>query len=150
MPGIIEYPALVKEHGVVSAPAVTSDYFPTCCELLGIDLEDFSRPYDGISLIPFLTGEQNSRERPIGFNGLAGETARIGDRYKLFHNAAMTRQRWDSDSLPVAEYELYDLLEDPSETMNLAQDLPAILEEMKKQLNTFSQSCSTSDQGADY
>lgn len=150
VPGIIEYPALAAEHRVISAPAVTSDYFPTCCELLGIDIGEFQRSYDGISLLPFLKGEKELRSHPIGFNGLRGEQALIDDRYKLHHNPAVIRRRWDNGESPVSRYELYDIHKDPSESMNLAEKFPAVLEEMKVQLEEFTRSCIRSDNGNDY
>jgi len=150
VPGIIEFPALTRGSGVVSAPAVTSDYFPTCCEILGIDISEFSRPYDGISLIPFLTGDKKLRENPIGFNGLRDEQALIDDRYKLFFNPEGVRHRWDNSEQPLSEYELYDILEDPSETSNLVEDFPEIFEEMKSRLEDFTTSCANSDRGEDY
>merc|ERR1712039_6803 len=49
--------------------AVTFDYFPTVLDLLG-ELQSAEQRYDGISLLPLLTGRQSPhrhRKKAIGF-----------------------------------------------------------------------------------
>ena len=65
VPGIIEWPAVVKTPRTTSVPVVTSDILPTLCDLLGLPLPD--RPLDGISLVPLLDGKMTERPKPIPF-----------------------------------------------------------------------------------
>ena len=64
VPGIIEWPAVIKAPITSNLPSVTSDILPTVCNLLGID--PGIRPLDGISISPVIHGETMSRP-PIFF-----------------------------------------------------------------------------------
>ena len=143
VPGIIEYPDRFNGGKVIEVPCVTSDYFPTICELLDYDMNTFDRPYDGVSLVPFLSGEKVERNNPIGFQ-FSKQKALTDDRFKLVRNLDEERHRSDNGEVPVAEYELYDILADPSETINIIEDHPEIAEKMKEMLDEFIRSCELS------
>jgi len=149
VPGIIEYPARFKAPRVIDVPAVTSDYFITCCDLLGIDVSPYSRPYDGISLLPVISGEQTQRNKPIGFQ-YGSQRSWVDDRYKLVYHTDLERHRSDNGTVPVAAYELYDLVSNPYETRNIIREKPRIAEKMKKDLHQWIASCRRSDEGKDY
>lgn len=147
VPGLLEWPARIQDPRVVKMPCVTSDYFPTVLDVLGIDLP--SRPYDGISLLPLIEGRMTERPQPIGFEFQDMATL-VGNRYKLVHNPSRTRHRSDNGDVPAAEFELYDLIADPSETRNIAAEHPKIVEEMKQTLFEWQASCARSLRGEDY
>jgi arylsulfatase A-like enzyme len=65
VPGIIEWPARISKPRVTDVNSVTSDMFPTICDLLDLPLP--GRPMDGISLKPLIDGEMRERPRPICF-----------------------------------------------------------------------------------
>jgi arylsulfatase A-like enzyme len=65
VPGIIEWPAQIRQPRTSQLNAVTSDILPTVCQLVGAPLPN--RPLDGISLEPLLTGEMKERPTPICF-----------------------------------------------------------------------------------
>ncbi|MCH7224700.1 sulfatase [Haloferula sp. A504] len=65
VPGVIEWPARIKQPQVSKVNAVTSDMLPTLCELAGVPLPE--RPLDGISLVPMLDGTMKERGKPICF-----------------------------------------------------------------------------------
>lgn len=77
VPGIIEWPARIRKPVTSTVNAVTTDIFPTLCDLAGQPLPQ--RPLDGVSLKPLLEGRMTERT-PIGFwNGLprpTGESAK--------------------------------------------------------------------------
>ena len=83
VPGLLVWPDRIKKPRTVSAPCVTSDYFPTILDALGIPLPS-DRTYDGISLLPLIRGERTNRGTPIGFLNAGGkEAVWMEDRYKL-------------------------------------------------------------------
>ncbi|QZT38496.1 sulfatase-like hydrolase/transferase [Halosquirtibacter xylanolyticus] len=150
VPGIIEWPDRVEEGMVSDAPMVSSDYFVTCMDILGYTVAD-DRPYDGISLMPLFDGKKCKRGSNIGFwfeNG--HQEALIGDHYKLVHNRSTKRSRSDNSTVPLYEYELYDVVKDPSETENIISSEPSVAREMKKELSLFIRSCKKSNAGEDY
>ncbi len=65
VPGILEWPRRITEPRITSVNAVTTDFLPTLCDLLGIDPPD--RPLDGISLKPVILDEMDKRPEPIFF-----------------------------------------------------------------------------------
>jgi len=66
VPAILEWPARIREHRVTQFPASTSDIFPTLLDIVGMQV-DTCRPLDGISLLPLLNEQTDSRTQPIGF-----------------------------------------------------------------------------------
>lgn len=65
VPGVLEWPKVIKHPFSTSAVAVTTDYLPTLAEIAGIPLPE--RPLDGISLVPFFSDSKKQREEPIFF-----------------------------------------------------------------------------------
>ena len=149
VPGILEWPAKITQHRTTDIPAVTSDYFPTVLEVLGHKLTGKPRPYDGVSLLSLIEGRMTERSRPIAFQ--FGSQASLSDnRYKLVANSRKNRPRSDNGKVPTAEWELYDLLNDPSETKNIADQHVDIAAKMKKTLTKWQASCAASEEGKDY
>ena len=61
VPGIMEWPGTVKPGTQINTPCFTSDYFPTIAEILGINLKQYKRPFDGIDLLPIVDGRIKER-----------------------------------------------------------------------------------------
>jgi arylsulfatase A-like enzyme len=120
VPGLLVWSDVVKKPRTVSAPCVTSDYFPTILDALGIPLPT-DRVYDGISLLPLIRGERELRGSPIGFlNSNGSEAVWMEDRYKLIS----TRKR----------VQLYDIPADAAERRDLAGKLPEVRARMEDAL----------------
>jgi hypothetical protein len=90
-----------------------------------------------VSLLPLIEGDMSDRPRPIGFES-KNQVSLTGNRYKLY----------SSDKGKT--FELYDLMDDPRETKNIAKDKPEILGTMKKILEEWRASCKASNAGQDY
>ncbi len=148
VPGLLVWPDRIPAPRETSVPCVTSDYFPTVLEALGIPLPD-KRPYDGISLMPLINGQTEQRKRPIAFQ-FETQSALSGDRFKLVHNLEPRRLASDNGTTPTTEWELYDLIEDPRETKNLAMERPDVVKEMQSALLEWQTSCKASNAGNDY
>ncbi len=150
VPGLLEWPSSVKGGSETGVAAVTSDYFPTIAEILGYTLPAaLRRPYDGISLVPVIQGKAKQRSNPIGFQG-HGMATLNDDRFKLVHVPGEKRLKHDNGTTPVAEWELYDLKNDPSESKNVIKKHTAIAAKMRAQLEAWQASCEASNSGADY
>ena len=126
VPGILEWPTHVPAGSQVSAPAVTSDIFPTVLDYLGLSRSD-SLEMDGISLRPLISGERNQRGQGIGFESNF-QVAFVSDRFKLIHQPTEitadpslqgTGTPLGQDISADLSFELYDLVEDPEETTEL-------------------------------
>lgn len=120
VPGLFVWPEFVVEPLTITAPCVTSDYFPTILDAVGIPLPT-DRIYDGISLLPLLRGERKRRASPIGFlNKKGNEAVWMDDQYKLIVTSDGTR--------------LYDIPADPAEEADLSKELPEITKHMRAAL----------------
>ena len=139
VPGLLEWPAQIKSARETAMPCVTSDYLPTILEATGLEMVKHPEPIDGVNLLPLIEGKTETRPRPIGFQ--SGNTATLSDnRYKLVIVGKGNN----------AKTELYDLLADPSETKNLAEENPEITQRMKRELKVWQASCQRSAEGRDY
>ena len=148
VPGLLVWPAVVQQPRAVDVPCVTSDYFPTVLEVLGLKVPT-GRPYDGISLLPLIEGRMTERPKPIAFE-FGSQASLTDNRYKLVHNTGKRRPRSDNGAVPTAEYELYDLINDPSETKNSVDQVPDVFARMKETLLQWQTSCRASEEGNDY
>ena len=130
-------PARVEAARTTDIPCSTSDYFPTTLEVLGFKMKGQPEPIDGVSLVPLIDGEMDKRPTPIGFES-ANQVSLTDNRYKIY-----------SDDKGKT-YMLFDLIDGPAETENLAAQKPQIVETMKKTLENWRASCKDSLAGKDY
>ncbi|MBI5690583.1 MAG: sulfatase-like hydrolase/transferase [Verrucomicrobia bacterium] len=82
VPGIIEWPAVIRQGRVTAVPCVTSDIFPTILDVLGLSSPRPERPLDGISLRPLIIdGTMTARPAPIGFWRYNAQAERSNGRW---------------------------------------------------------------------
>ena len=138
VPGIIEWPAVIKSNRVSDYPIVSSDLLPTVYDLLGKTLPA-NRSIDGESIMPFVLGEQTQRNKSIAwafhirggdFKG-SYDAAISGNRYKLYAS-------YDKGEIKSAS--LFDLVEDPFETTDRSKEHPDVFDDMKEELGRWRES----------
>ena len=135
VPLIVVWPGVVEPEAVCSTPVMSIDFYPTMLEMAGVARPE-SQKHDGLSLVPLLK-QNGSLKRDFLFNYFpsgtpnkpGGVSVRNGD-WKLI--------RWfhTSSEFP-AEYELYNLRDDISETRNLAKANPEILKRLASEIDQF-------------
>jgi arylsulfatase A-like enzyme len=67
VPGIIEWPDVIKKHRITNVPANTVDIYPTVLELAGIKHSNNQPLLDGVSLADLIHGNSFTRHKPMGF-----------------------------------------------------------------------------------
>jgi arylsulfatase A len=145
VPGIFCWPGTIQPGTVESVPAGITDVLPTVCGLLGI--EKPSVHLDGSDLTGLLTGRPGNfqRHQPLFWHLQKARpivAMRDGDYsivaepdYELSKNNTL-QEEW----IPAiktggyANYQLFNLKDDPAQTNNLAAEKPEVLERMKKKL----------------
>ncbi|UCC98087.1 MAG: sulfatase-like hydrolase/transferase [Phycisphaerales bacterium] len=137
VPGLLEWPARIKAGQVTDLPCSTSDYCPTIMDVLGFRLKGQPEPVDGVSLVPLFEGTMSQRPVPIGFES-GSQLSLTDNRYKIYSADKGKR------------FMLFDLIEDPLETRDLAAEKPQILQSMKAELARWRASCQNSLAGKDY
>lgn len=139
VPGILVWPGKIPKGKVVNTPVYTSDYFSSIASILDIDITKYQRPYDGANIFDFVKDGKKYllEDRYLQFL-VEGQAALIGTRYKIY------RENSDSD------WELFDLLYDPSESKNIAKEKPELVENLKQKWDTWKVSVDHSAKGNDY
>ncbi|MDA2938695.1 sulfatase-like hydrolase/transferase [Acidobacteria bacterium AH-259-A15] len=137
VPGILEWPAIIKTSRVVETPCSTLDYFPTVLDVLGFKIKGQPEPMDGVSLLPLIEGNMKARPVPIAFQS-RNQVSLTDNRYKIYS---------DNDG---ETYTLFDLIEDPGETKDLSSEKPEIVRAMRGKLEIWRASCKASLGGHDY
>jgi arylsulfatase A-like enzyme len=130
-PMFIKWPGSGSEGTLSDVPVISTDFYPTILDMAQLDLRP-EQHLDGISLVPLLTGKGTLEERPLFWHyphysnqgGKPGAAVRLGD-YKLI------------EFFDPGKVELYNLAEDPGETMNLADRMPEKSDELLRMLHVW-------------
>lgn len=139
VPGIIEWPRIIKKSRIIQHPAGVVDIFPTVLDILGEDLSSMLKPHDGMSLLPIIHGDTSGkRPKAMGFHS-DGRSAIVDNDFKLV-----------IQNIQSGVFELYDLIKDPTETENILYDNPNKAAELIQKFTTFNASVEASIRGEDY
>ncbi len=119
VPWIVRWPGVVKPGSVSLQHCMTMDWSRTLLEAGGGKL-DPEYPVDGVSLLPVLSGEVESFERPM--------------YWRMNHRGQRALRQGDYKYLKVDEHEyLFNVTVDARERANLAKREPERLEAMRDQ-----------------
>lgn len=135
-PFFASWPArITPQSGWNREPVHVIDVLPTMLEIAAASYPGESTqpdipPVDGSSLLPAFDGGSIARTNPLFFQFSSGAAVRDG-RWKIVR--LKTTSAW----------ELYDMDNDASETVNLAAANPAIVTLMTNKYNAWLQNCST-------
>lgn len=118
---VLAAPLLLRIPGVAGgvrrqALVQNLDIAPTLLDYLGLDAGPYA--FEGRSLRPVIEGDEPVNRVAFGLQGEA-RTVRDG-RYRLVHYLESGRT------------ELYDLAEDPGETVNLAEEMPQVTARLRQ------------------
>jgi len=138
VPLIFHYPGVLSAK-VVPEPVELIHLAPTILEAAGVPLED-GRWMQGRSLLPRLLAESHPPERPSYAYSEAGNTTNrkwqkvVRDqRFKLIHVVDRKDQRWIGGL--GQRFALFDLKNDPEETVNVAEQHPREFKRLKRALH---------------
>ncbi|MFO0906567.1 MAG: sulfatase-like hydrolase/transferase [Pirellulales bacterium] len=126
VPGIVRWPGKIAAGSTSGIPVIGSDLFPTLLAACGA-APPADRTLDGVNLLPVLTGEAQSVERPqplywrLHMAPNAKVALRVGD-WKLLADAKLSK------------FELYNLAQDPREERDLHAAEVERFESLKRQL----------------
>lgn len=152
VPALLEWPARFRQSKVIDAPVGTVDFYPTLLACAGVRPAVRPGPLDGRDVLPLLDGTVRERSASLMFQSpsesirewqkswdpATRQQALIGDRLKL-----MSEDGGKS-------YALYDLIDDKSETTDVAATHPEEFQAMRRELESWIESSARSRAGADY
>lgn len=145
IPMIAKWPGRIEPGGVCRAPAMITDLFPTLLPIAGLRSPS-DRIIDGQDIGGLLTGQGAAPpERPLFFyHHETLEGVRLG-RYKYYREINLYKypmpvnKKWiRAGSGKLGKFPLlYDLETDPSESYNLADNMPERVRKMESVLNRW-------------
>jgi iduronate 2-sulfatase len=125
IPLIFVAPGVTVSGAASGQAAETVDIYPTLAELTGLPIPAGPQPIDGTSLVPVLKNP-DERVRDHAYHAYLKRThlgqAIRDERYRMV--------QWTDRDSGAKEYELYDYVEDPLETRNLAGERKAELDRL--------------------
>ncbi|MHA7102001.1 sulfatase family protein [Roseivirga pacifica] len=146
-PAIIRYPGKIKPGRTLQTPMMNIDILPTIAELTGAQLP--TKNIDGKSVWKIWTGESDESPQEAYYfyyhvNELQGVRYKNWKMYFPHKYRTLGGRQGGKDGLP-ADYEyvtfdeiaLYDLSKDISETNNVANEHPDVVEEIKALANSM-------------
>lgn len=153
VPAVFEFPSRFKNHEVVNAPVVTSDFLPTILNWANIKPAE-GRVLDGMDVNEILQQKEKTRKKPIGFASPVLQTdSKDAKAWTKYGGRALA---WiDNDYKLIStddgkNWELYNLASDRAESRNIITSNKARAERMKGDLNIWLKSVGKSAAGEDY
>ena len=118
VPFVIRYPNLIKSGSRLNQPVCQTDILATLAEMIGAKLPHDAGE-DSFSFLSNLIGKGDGQEKILIHHSYSGRFAIRKDRWKLI--------------LPKGKntIELYDLDEDPAESVNLSKKFPNIVSDLR-------------------
>ena len=133
IPILVCAPGDTKPGSVTEQLAESVDIYPTLADFAGLPAPDGPQPMDGVSLVPVLANP-DARVRDHAFHVFPkskfGRVIRT-NRYRLVEWKSLKNRKQK------AEYELYDMREDPLETENIAEQSPDVVKSLVRTLSQY-------------
>lgn len=147
-PGLLIWPSTIKSGTVIEEPCSTLDYMPTLAKMMNYKLPE--RPYDGVDLMPMLSGKMESRPKSLKFVFRDAVAITRGPWKLISSKQTKGKRKGQLMDLPNLSFELYHLGKDPYEKNDKVDQYPELVKELKKELIIWLESVDKSQKGEDY
>ena len=139
VPFLMRWPEVIEAGRKVDIPVCQSDLFATIAEIVGATFPE-NAGEDSYSLYPALIGdnyERNLRGAVIHHSASGHFAIREGKwKLNMFRGSGGSlKPKFIEPKAGEAKYELYNLEEDPGETLNLYFEHPEIVEELTNKIS---------------
>ena len=125
-PAIIRWPKGFKGPKVSNQVMGFVDVMPTLLEVAGITGKP-KNPYDGISMVPILTGKKQTIDRSF----YLGSGAMVSNDWKL------VRASDRNPRMRLSQDHFFQIAKDPSEKVNVREQHPAAYQKLKSQIEKY-------------
>lgn len=152
VPGIIEWPGVIKENRVSGYPVSTSDFVPTVIDMLGLeDSLPAGHVLDGASILPLLLADdETAAEEAVMRNSTIQWAYRIKD-FKNSHTAVILENSYKLVARyhggKVSSYQLFNVKEDPAEASDISEQNHKLSRSLLQQLDQWLSSIKASAEG---
>ena len=142
VPFIVKWPAKIKPNSVSDKTICQTDLMATCAEIVKVDLAE-NEGEDSFSLLPVFDNDDNTiyeREATV-HHSINGSFAIRQDKYKLIFcpgSGGWSFPKPGADDMTdLPKFQLYDLIQDPSEEHNLFESHPEKVKELKSLMASY-------------
>jgi arylsulfatase A-like enzyme len=130
-PLLVYWPNRIQGQSVSSIPVSSIDFFPTLCEIAGLDIPD-SIHLDGKSIAPLLFNTGSFERKALFWHFPHYRDYESVTPYSIIRSGNMKLIRyWEGDQ------EMYDLNNDISEKYNLSDSIPDIADDLNGELDRW-------------
>ncbi len=133
-PTIMYWKDKLEGGKVIDEPLNFFDFVPTFYDLFNLDKLN-NKPLDGISMLPVFNGKKLNRKKPPIWMSIWNISLRDGN-WKIYGNfekySPGTSFNAYLKNRKIANYELYNVVEDPDESINLNKKYPDVFNNMKQ------------------
>ena len=163
-PGLVHWPAKIQSNTVIATPTGGIDWLPTICEITETPIPK-GLELDGQSHLPLLLEKPFTREKPLQWHHYntnfitspnPNAVMRIDDHVICGFYAPETqlkRSSWNESHLSKVQngkllrFQLFNIINDPSQRTDLSQKEPARFNKLKTQLVAAHQEMQTQAMG---
>lgn len=133
VPLIIQWPGVAQPGLVIEQPVISNDLYPTCLTAAGLPPLP-SQHLDGLDLSELVQGKSASLSRESIF----WHFPHYNEHPSSVPSSVIRKGAWKLiETFDPIGYELYNLEEDLSETINLAESDPAKFSELRQELEAW-------------
>ena len=129
VPGIFSWPGHIPAGQVIDQPCAAMDVFPTLLRMAGGDPARYQ--IDGMDIGAVLTEQAKTPHEEIYWE-MEGQTAIRSGKYKLVLHGKLVEGEPEQDEVFLANLE-----DDPSEEKNLADQMPALAQELRQKAESW-------------
>lgn len=140
IPFVVRWPGKIKPRTQCDKTICLTDFLATCAEITGFSMPD-NVGEDSFSLLPLMQGRDWTVPRaPVIHHSSKGMFSLRDGKWKMVFGSGSGGREKPAGKPFEKPYFLFDLENDPSETMNVIDKHPEIAELLTEKLNTIKQS----------
>ncbi len=130
------WPAKIKAGTVIKEPLHMVDWFPTLVKLTGASAAQETK-LDGKDIWPVITEGKPSPHEEILINAMPTSGAIRMGPWKLVQNGHITANDISGKKPATSKLELFNVIEDPNEQKNLAEQHPERVQQLLQRLEAY-------------
>jgi arylsulfatase A-like enzyme len=141
VPFIVRWPALIPKGSASAQPICHVDLLATCADILKSKLP-IDAAVDSVSILPALLGEEDKKIREaVVHHSIDGKFAIRQGKWKLIFSSGSggwgSPKDAEATTLGMPEVQLYDMLNDPSESTNVQSAHPDVVDKLTQLMEQY-------------
>ncbi len=140
VPFIVRWPALIPKGSASDQPICHVDLLATCADILKSKLP-IDAAVDSVSILPALLGEDKKLREAVVHHSIDGKFAIRQGKWKLIFSSGSggwgSPKDAEATTLGMPDVQLYDMLNDPSESTNVQSAHPDVVDKLTQLMEQY-------------